>query len=372
LAQGAHQLRAASCSARGGSLVLQSLGQSAMMLFGWPRDRVVTSAAAAMPVAGAPPAAHRLPWQPALVQGSGRRPCSAVAVALVATAAAPSRRRRQVAAAAVDASSTQVAPRRRRRRRIDVESSESLVETPSASSTDLLADCEALENRKVPTCDCEHVLSTMVEVEDVLTGSECQILIDAAEKRASSSGGWGETGHAVAATKDVKVWNLGVVAERLVRNEVFGTLRPIIAEQFKLDEEEIVIDDAFVAKYSLGRGQQRNLAWHRDGSIVSAIFSLSDSDDYAGGGTIFKDGSMYRTERGAGIIFAGQRMHGGITITGGTRYILTLFLKCADLSCRDLAVAMEPVSEGSEELNKVFEVLQDKSGLGKVRGLFGF
>ena len=96
------------------------------------------------------------------------------------------------------------------------------------------------------------------------------------------------------------------------------------------------------------------MQFHRDGSIVSAIITLSNEKDYVaclalaqfldtyvalfvlkgfltkpqkvkllagdvkpaevGGGTEFMDGTVYRPAQGGGILFGGQRLHPGLQV----------------------------------------------------------
>eukprot|EP00929_Paragymnodinium_shiwhaense_P067500 TRINITY_DN33965_c0_g1_i3.p1 TRINITY_DN33965_c0_g1~~TRINITY_DN33965_c0_g1_i3.p1 ORF type:complete len:136 (+),score=22.81 TRINITY_DN33965_c0_g1_i3:584-991(+) len=117
-------------------------------------------------------------------------------------------------------------------------------------------------------------------------------------------------------------------------------MKDVIADSFKLPRSSVEIDDGFVVKYE--QGSQASLKMHRDGSIVSGIVSLSRGEDYEGGGTRFNDdGVRYRPDRGSGVLFAGQRLHGGVEVKRGTRFILTMFFTCGNLSARELAVSRD-------------------------------
>jgi len=219
-----------------------------------------------------------------------------------------------------------------------------------------------LMDKREVLCDCDLIYDTVVEMEDILTEDECEILIQAACDRAAKVG-WGEVRHANFATQDVKVWNMdSAMAVRIFRVRLVEPMRIQIAEKFGLPLPAVQVDDGFVVRYT--EGAQTSLRFHRDGSIVSAIVSLSEPSDYEGGGTAFKDGSVYRPGKGCGILFGGQRLHAGVEITGGTRYICTLFFKCGEFSCRDVAEARDTEVVGEKfwgEMNDFFGGLMGSS-----------
>lgn len=221
----------------------------------------------------------------------------------------------------------------------------------------------AVQERPKDVCDCEHILDTVLEVEGMLTAEQCDELIVAAEKRARKVG-WYEVRHEKASTQDVKIWNLeSPVAINIFRKQLVKPMKELIAEHFKLPERLIEVDDGFVVRYT--EGKQTSLDFHRDGAVVSAIVSLSEEDEYEGGGTMFRDGSKYRPGQGGAIIFPGQLQHGGLKITSGTRFICTLFFKCGTLSCREEAVVRDL---GHPKL----QIVDEEEGLfGGLSGLFG-
>lgn len=186
----------------------------------------------------------------------------------------------------------------------------------------------------------EHIASTTLEVSDLLTADECQQLIDAACQRAERVG-WGEESHKKYLTEDVKIWNLeDLEARRLFEERVERPLRRALALGFRVPYEEVQLQDAFVVRYT--EATQRSLDFHRDGSIFSGIVSLSPSAGYGGGGTVFEEDeddedAVFRPERGSGILFFGQRGHAGVEVTGGSRYILTLFFDFDAFTTEDLA-----------------------------------
>jgi len=204
----------------------------------------------------------------------------------------------------------------------------------------------------------------VLEVEGMLTAEQCDELIIAAERRARKVG-WQEVVHQNARTEDVKIWNIdSPLAINIFRKHLVKPMKEMIAEHFKLPERLIEVDDGFVVRYTEGR--QTGLDFHRDGAVVSAIVTLSEPDEYEGGGTVFRDGSRYNPGQGGAIIFPGQLQHGGLKITSGTRFICTLFFKCGRLSCRDEAVERD---NGYPKLS--INLGQDEGVFGQLSGLFG-
>lgn len=194
------------------------------------------------------------------------------------------------------------------------------------------------------TCNCDLILDTVVEFEDLLAPYEARALLEAARVTAETNG-WGAATHEKYGTKDVKIRDLkSTAAQKIFQDKLAAPLIEAIGEYFELPPKTVVVDDAFIVRYATD--SQRGLSFHRDGSIVSSIVTLSDENDYVGGGTEFLDGSVYRPSQGGGILFGGQRLHGGVEIERGARYICTIFFKCGGLSCRDLAVKKDKEEEG--------------------------
>lgn len=198
-----------------------------------------------------------------------------------------------------------------------------------------LAGDVPLERLSLNRCDCEVVLDTVLEM-DLLTREESLVLCDAARVTAERSG-WSAQSHANHETKDVKIRNLiSSAAIAIFEKKVAEPMMEAIAEHYQLPRKLLRVEDAFIVRYAMD--SQRSLAYHRDGALVSSIVTLSNPGDFAGGGTAFRDGSLYKPEQGSGIVFSGQRLHCGNEITKGARYILTVFFQCGSLSCREEAV----------------------------------
>lgn len=214
------------------------------------------------------------------------------------------------------------------------------------------------------TCDCELIMDTVLEM-DLLTREESLALCDAARVTAERSG-WGANSHDNHETKDVKIRNLiSTAAISIFEKKVAEPMMEAIAEHYQLPRKLLRVEDAFIVRYAMD--SQRSLGYHRDGSLVSSIVTLSNNGDFVGGGTAFRDGSLYKPQQGSGIVFSGQRLHCGREITKGARYILTLFFACGSLSCRDEAVQRDKEDDqerrDSEGTSGVWGGIADMLGL---------
>jgi len=80
-----------------------------------------------------------------------------------------------------------------------------------------------------------------------------------------------------------------------------------------------------ILKYSAESGYT-GVALHHDRCDITANLALSRSDDYEGGGTtIAATGQVVRLELGEFLLHPGSLVHGGNTITAGTRYLMVTF-----------------------------------------------
>ena len=107
-----------------------------------------------------------------------------------------------------------------------------------------------------------------------------------------------------------------------------------MAMLFKLRSSGLQIGEMFIAKYEFGH--QSSLGLHRDSHPFSFIICLNEPDnDFEGGGTRFHDeveeGGATKEKRpkepGTAVAFCGFRLHEGLPVSRGTRYILTGFCK---------------------------------------------
>lgn len=167
----------------------------------------------------------------------------------------------------------------------------------------------------------------------LLSQAMCNSIINEAEDYANISG-WTTDRHDNYPTTDNEVtnsWNTYNYISNHVHSKVFKE----IERMYNVDSYELGINEFFVAKYQKRKNSQSSLAAHVDGSEFSFIIALND--DYEGGGTKFiKTDETIKLKTGDCLIFSGQNKHKGITVTKGTRYILTGFLNYKSYNyCQD-------------------------------------
>eukprot|EP00931_Biecheleriopsis_adriatica_P078400 TRINITY_DN51860_c0_g1_i1.p1 TRINITY_DN51860_c0_g1~~TRINITY_DN51860_c0_g1_i1.p1 ORF type:complete len:332 (-),score=73.57 TRINITY_DN51860_c0_g1_i1:66-1061(-) len=225
-------------------------------------------------------------------------------------------------------------PKRRRRRRKEVPQ-------PSSKRSDRMSEMLTLN-----TCDCNLILDTVIEIDELLTPEQARVLLDAARATAEQKGWGGAASEGKGKERQlVKVKDLlSAAAKKIFEDFLIEPMAETISEYFELPQEDLKVEDAAIVRYATDA--VRKMPAHRDGSIVSAIISLSSETDYVGGGTEFQDGSVYRPAAGGAIVFGGQRLHSGAEIFRGARYICTVYFKCGGLSCRELAVQKDKEEEG--------------------------
>ena len=186
-----------------------------------------------------------------------------------------------------------------------------------------------------------NVLTNVCITSNVLTEHTCQEIIRIAEEHAAAhqkNGGWQTDRHKIYKTVDVDVRHvphLLSLCNHLLEDEILF----VLAELFDLPVEDIIMDDLFVVKYSVGDAivNQTSLPPHQDDSVLSFVITLNT--DYDGGGTEFVNWKCDSVEarisspKTAGTMtsFCGLQLHAGRKITRGNRYILTGFCKVDDV-----------------------------------------
>lgn len=151
----------------------------------------------------------------------------------------------------------------------------------------------------------------------------CKWLIAESEKYAAANGGWTKKRHNKYPTTDIPVNRVQTIFGFLLIS--IETILQRIKHFYQLGEINFNINDMFVVKYN--ENDQTELEPHKDGSFISFNIMLSDSSEYNGGGTHFKDDDkIYFLERGDLIIHSSRLEHSGMKITKGTRYILVGFI----------------------------------------------
>lgn len=166
---------------------------------------------------------------------------------------------------------------------------------------------------------------------------------------------WTSDRHDFYPTKDVPIQMLGSRAKALAFEEIWETMVGKIERQCGLKGESsssssswywnLSIEDAFVIRYDGKSEKDSHLRMHQDGKPISFQVSLSDADEYEGGGTNFYEPKRRRTqfeeksakERaktnvklekiGDVLVHGGQIDHEGAKVTSGLRYTLVYFLQ---------------------------------------------
>lgn len=114
-------------------------------------------------------------------------------------------------------------------------------------------------------------------------------------------------------------------------------IRPLLAAQFQTSQN-FYAHDAFCVKYQANQ-VSNHLPIHTDESTHSFVLALND--EYDGGGTYFYESNMtVRLQCGDVVSFRGDQVqHGGEAVTGGTRYIIAVFLYHDDDEIREVPCA---------------------------------
>jgi len=177
------------------------------------------------------------------------------------------------------------------------------------------------------------------EVSEVLSHEDCRRLISRAESYADkkSTKGWNSTRHVdyqVRPVNDVDVGemlsNLEEELQALLLRLHQQVLRPM-ADTWKLDYSQLIIDDLFINKYNASDPNQQKLglAPHHDKTLFSFVIPLNGAFD--GGGTRFPLlEELHTPATGAALFFSGQHLHAGHPVTAGVRYVLAGFCRYGD------------------------------------------
>jgi tetratricopeptide (TPR) repeat protein len=155
----------------------------------------------------------------------------------------------------------------------------------------------------------------------VVSTEMCQQVID----WATQSDAWTTSRHYQVPTNDIPVHTLPKLLEWF-QTWMDSTLRPLLAQQFHLQPNDIFVHDAFVVRYS-PHYQCHYLPIHVDESTHSVVLALNEAFD--GGGTYFYDSNTTLHAKPAGTVlsFRGNLLpHGGNLVTRGVRYIVAIFL----------------------------------------------
>ena len=175
-----------------------------------------------------------------------------------------------------------------------------------------------------------HVISSL------LTKEQCAHVIKLAIQHTEQNGstGWTTNRHKSYKTTDIDIAYCGNDILDVCNDHLRTTILPLISSLFKLSIEDLVIEDLFLAKYSVMKGEQSMLSKHVDDSELSFVITLND--EFKGGGTCFisNDDNDNDTKNttitpncGGGVFFCGHRLHSGVQVMEGIRYILAGFVR---------------------------------------------
>lgn len=156
----------------------------------------------------------------------------------------------------------------------------------------------------------------------LFTEAFCRSIVTEAE----SFSGWTTTRHKNYPTNDMLLRSFGMnlAYSYVIRKYVY----PLILNRYKYYSDQLMNQpmENFIARYK--PDQQKHLACHHDGSLLSMVVTLNS--DYEGGGTYFpKYKTLVRpSQPGHAILFPGliTHLHGGRPVTKGTRYIIASFI----------------------------------------------
>ena len=161
---------------------------------------------------------------------------------------------------------------------------------------------------------------------NLLTKSQCKNLVDLAVQYTAING-WTNDRHKEYKTTDIDISICGNELLDLCNDHLKTIILPLMAHQFGFPIIDLAIEDLFLAKYSATKSEQSMLPKHKDDSELSFVITLNEG--FTGGGTRFIDGNVTvsPTKCGAGVFFCGNRLHSGVEVVEGERYILAGFVR---------------------------------------------
>jgi hypothetical protein len=168
----------------------------------------------------------------------------------------------------------------------------------------------------------------------LLTQQQCADMVDLAIRHTTANGGWTMGRHKAYKTTDIDISICGGKLLDICNEHLRTRILPLLACLFEFSIVDLAIEDLFLAKYSALKGQQSMLSEHVDDSELSFVITLNDT--FQGGGTRFidiadgdttTDTTVAPTCAGAGVLFCGRRLHSGVEVVEGTRYILAGFVR---------------------------------------------
>lgn len=160
--------------------------------------------------------------------------------------------------------------------------------------------------------------------EKLITENMCDWIISEYETYANNNNGWTTDRHGGAPTTDLPVKCIPNILNFLLILFDKTISNYIIKDYCLTDTSKMNITDIFIVKYE--EHNQTSLEKHVDESTVSVIITLSNINDYEGGGTKFEDDIIVKQNKGDILIFSKLHSHSAISIKKGKRYVLTYFI----------------------------------------------
>jgi len=158
--------------------------------------------------------------------------------------------------------------------------------------------------------------------------AECDSVVDEA-KAYIASGGSG-SGFTLADTnRNIAVADLPHTLKWL-NEEAFPRIAVMATSCFGEDAigppEKLLLYRALVVQYDALAGLTHQEV-HRDGSLVTCVLTLSDRDEYKGGGTFIEPlDQSFAPPKGHALLAASALRHAGHHITAGHRWVIVLFI----------------------------------------------
>lgn len=207
-----------------------------------------------------------------------------------------------------------------------------------------------------------------IHVKSVLSDEEAARCLALATDHAETTGAWAQPDtvrHAAYSTCDFAVEECEALQGYLELLGFDGRIWEHLSSLYGVDHKDLTYLDFFCAHYQAhGDSEDEStktmdrLEAHRDGSLLSFTITLSDPDEFEGGGTFFdalpdvepstpvfcKGGVVRPLRAGDGVLHSGKLLHGADVVRSGKRTVLVGFVEVSDLlqrrgalsaACRD-------------------------------------
>lgn len=191
-----------------------------------------------------------------------------------------------------------------------------------------------------------------IYVKSILTDAETAELVNLSRQHAAATGRWEKTDserHSTYATCDFPVDEASTVESYLESIAFDDRIWDTLSDLYEIPRQDMWYLDLFVAHYQAKEasndvnnnndGTMDRLEAHRDGSLLSFTITLSEPNDFEGGGTFFEalrghednhlvwPGGVVRPQRaGDGVFHSGKPLHGSNVVTAGERIVLVGFV----------------------------------------------